>query len=102
LDIYVDEFYNALERNYKILPSRIQHLLPYMIGDNWLLSYATVDGIQKVLEGMNRRTKNRSKMNLAVAELNEFYDEFESEFTIFFDELIDFTNEKLKVLSSQI
>ena len=48
-----------------------------MIADNWLLSYASIEGITKVLEGMNRRTKNRSKMNLAVNELQEFYNEFE-------------------------
>lgn len=101
LDIYVDNFYNALESNYELLPSRIKHLMPYLIGDNWLLSYATTEGIQKVLEGMNRRTKNKSKMNLAVAELIEFHDEFEAEFTKFFDELIEFSAEKLKILSSQ-
>ena len=33
-----------------------------MISDNWLLSYASIEGITKVLEGMNRRTKNRSQM----------------------------------------
>lgn len=66
-----------------------------MIADNWLLSYASIDGIQRVLEGMNKRTKNRSKMNLAVKELEEFYKEFETEFTSFFDELIEFTDLKL-------
>ena len=63
-----------------------------MMAENWLLSYATIDGITKVLEGMNRRTKNRSRMNLAVIELQEFYTEFEDEFTLFFEELIKFTN----------
>ena len=45
---------------------------------------------------MNRRTKNRSKMNLAVNELQEFYLDFEKEFTSFFNELILFTQEELK------
>jgi len=72
-----------------------------MIADNWLLSYASIEGIQKVLEGMNRRTKNRSKMNLAIKELEDFYKEFEAEFTSFFDELIQFSKDKLKILSSQ-
>lgn len=72
-----------------------------MITNNWLLSYASVEGIAKVLEGMNRRTHNRSKMNLAVNELEEFYDEFEIEFTSFFEELITFANEKLEFLFAQ-
>jgi len=101
LDAYCDEFYDSLEDNYNILPSRIQHMMPYMISDNWLLSYKSIDGIQKVLEGMNRRTKNRSKMNLAVKELEDFYNEFETEFTVFFEDLITFSKDKLKILSSQ-
>ena len=99
---YVDYFYDELEDNFDVLELRIQKLMPYMIADNWLLSYASIDGIRRVLEGMNRRTKNRSQMNLAVNELEEFYSEFENEFTIFFQELIEFSKEKLKVLSSQL
>lgn len=102
LETYCELFYDTLEENYEILPSRIQHMMPYMIADNWLLSYASIEGIQKVLEGMNRRTKNRSKMNLAINELEDFYNEFESEFTSFFDELIHFSKDKLKILSSQL
>ena len=47
---------------------------------------------------MNVRTKGVSKMNLAVAELEEFYDEFEAEFTSFFEELIAFSKQKLSEL----
>jgi acyl carrier protein phosphodiesterase len=101
LDTYVDEFYDTLEDNFDVLPIRIQKMMPYMITNNWLLSYASIDGIAKVLAGMNRRTQNKSQMNLAIHELEEFYNEFESEFTSFFDELISFANNKLKLLSSQ-
>jgi acyl carrier protein phosphodiesterase len=94
LDAYVASFYDSLEDNYKILPLRVQKMMPFMIADNWLLSYASVIGIGKVLAGMNRRTKNISQMHLAVNELEEFYDDFESEFTEFFEELIAFSNLK--------
>jgi len=98
LKTYATNFYNLLEDHYETLPQNVQNLLPHMIQENWLLSYASIEGITKVLEGMNRRTKNRSKMNLAVAELQEYYDEFETEFTSFFDELIEFSKQKLKEL----
>ncbi len=98
---YIDDFYDTLEDNFDILPQRITKMMPYMIADNWLLSYASIEGIAKVLEGMNRRTKNKSKMNLAVNELQEFYNEFETEFTQFFDELIAFSAEKLKQIQQQ-
>ncbi|EDP94936.1 acyl carrier protein phosphodiesterase [Kordia algicida OT-1] len=95
LETFVDDFYHLLEDNFELLPPNVQRLLPHMIHENWLLSYASIEGITKVLEGMNRRTQNRSKMNLAVVELQEFYDEFEAEFTSFFSELIEFSKQKL-------
>ena len=98
---YVDVFYALLEDNFDILPTRVQKMMPYMIANNWLLSYASIDGIAKVLEGMNRRTQNRSKMNLAVNELEEFYDAFETEFTLFFAELIEYSKQELKLFHSQ-
>jgi len=93
---FVENFYNLLNEYHEILPSRIHRMLPYMLADNWLLSYATIPGISKILYQMNFRTKNKSKMNLAVMELEEFYTDFEKEFTDFFNELIPFSNQKLK------
>jgi acyl carrier protein phosphodiesterase len=95
LDEYVDEFYEILRNNFGVLPTRIQRMMPYMIGDNWLLNYATIAGISKILNQMNIRTKGISKMNFAVLELEEFYTEFEEEFTSFFAELIDYSKNKL-------
>ncbi|KAB1070343.1 acyl carrier protein phosphodiesterase [Tamlana sp. s12] len=97
---YTENFYNALEAHYDILPLNIQKLLPYMLTDNWLLSYASIEGISRVLDGMNRRTKNRSGMNEAVFELQEYYNEFEAEFSSFFDELIRSSKQKLDALNS--
>ena len=102
LSEYVDAFYDSLEANYDILPLRIQKMMPYLLADNWLLSYATIEGISKVLDGMNRRTKHRSSMNEAVVELETFYKEFENEFFDFFDELITTSKEKLNILNKTI
>lgn len=99
---YVETFYNSLEKHYNILPLRIQKMMPFMMTDNWLLSYASIEGIQRVLDGMNRRTKNRSGMNEATKELEVFYTDFETEFTSFFDELIDFSKLKLKELNATL
>jgi len=98
LDEYVGEFYEMLRKYFEILPTRIQRMMPYMIADNWLLSYATVEGISNILTQMNRRTNERSKMNLAVIELEQYYTEFETEFTCFFEELKTFSENKIKEL----
>lgn len=94
LDIYVDRFYDLLEANFAILPQGVQRMMPYMITDNWIFNYSKMEGIDRVLNGMNRRTKNRSKMNFAIVDLETHYDEFEKEFTAFFDELITFSKQK--------
>jgi acyl carrier protein phosphodiesterase len=73
-----------------------------MIADNWLLSYAKIEGIQKVLNGMNRRTQNKSGMHTATAELKEFYTEFEEEFTSFFEELRAFSQDILSEIEIKL
>ncbi len=95
LETYVDNFYDLLGEHFDTLPSRIQKMMPHMIADNWLLSYAKIEGIQKVLNGMNRRTKNRSGMNTATVELLQYYTEFEMEFESFFKELMQFSQHTL-------
>jgi acyl carrier protein phosphodiesterase len=94
LDEYVENFYDLLEDNYNILPMATKRMMPYMMADNWLLNYANLAGIDSVLKGMDRRTKNKSRMNFAILDLEEHYTEFENEFTSFFEELITFSNQK--------
>ncbi len=98
LEDYVGNFYNSLEKNYEILSEKTKNLLPYMTERNWLVSYATIAGIEMILFQMDYRTKHRAKMQEAVVELQEFYIEFEQEFTAFFQELITFTKQKITAL----
>lgn len=102
LEIYVEKFYSSLEANFEILPERTQKMLPFMIADNWLLNYANIEGIQRVLNGMNRRTQHKSNMNKATTELKAYYSEFENEFTLFFDKLIEFSNAKLIEITNKL
>lgn len=95
---YVEEFYNLLNRNYERLPAKVQHFLPFMIRDNWLLNYATVEGIGKILFQMNQRTGNKSRMDLAVQELELYYTEFGEEFKLFFNDLENFSLKNIKAL----
>tara|TARA_R110002051_G_scaffold56046_9_gene104037 strand:- start:33388 stop:33984 length:597 start_codon:yes stop_codon:yes gene_type:complete len=98
LDVFVDDFYDLLEENYEILPDGVKRMMPYMISDNWIYNYSKMDGIARVLNGMNRRTKNKSKMNFAILDLEEHYDAFEAEFTEFFEELITYSKNKYNFL----
>ncbi|WP_431158039.1 ACP phosphodiesterase [Winogradskyella poriferorum] len=101
LDIFVEDFYNSLDKNFEILPTKFKKLVPFMIQDNWLLGYAEIEGIQSVLNGMNRRTKYKSKMNLATKELIQYYSDFENEFTAFFAELQEYSATELQSLQKK-
>lgn len=98
LDIFIENFYRLLQDNLEILPKNVQQFLPFMIRDNWLLSYATVKGIGRILHQMDERTNRISRMNSAVVELEAHYEDFQNEFTLFFEELQTFTEEKIQTL----
>nr|WP_210423737.1 acyl carrier protein phosphodiesterase [Croceivirga thetidis] len=95
---YVEDFYDLLEENYNILPIGTKRMMPYMIADNWLYNYSNLEGISRVLNGMNRRTNNKSKMNFAILDLEEHYEAFENEFIEFFKDLSTFSREKFNEL----
>lgn len=91
-------FYDSLQVNYAVLTERTKGMMPYMIARNWLVSYATLDGLAMILFQMDHRTKNRVDMHLSINELKEFYREFEEEFTSFFEELRAHCQQKLAAL----
>lgn len=102
LDDYTSRFYQSLKDNYKVLTPRTQQFMSYMIDQNWLLSYQTITGIEKILTQMDSRMKSRTKqesnMRFAVAELQLYHSEFEAEFTSFFKELMTHSNQKIQSL----
>lgn len=100
LEDYVDNFYNSLNTNHDLLTEKAQMMKPYMIEQNWLLSYQTIDGIEKILSQMDSRIKRESNMRFSVQELRLFYSEFEDDFTIFFEDLRIHSYEKLQQLGS--
>ena len=96
LEKFVAEFYKLLQKKFELLPAPIQRFLPYMISENWLLSYASLEGISRILYQMNLRTKNIVGMDKAVNDLQEHYKEFGNEFSTFFPQLMEFSAEKVK------
>jgi acyl carrier protein phosphodiesterase len=98
LEKFINRFYRSLHENYPVLSEKTQDLMPYMIKQNWLLSYQTIEGIRNILTQMDRRSKNLSKMQFASEELVEFYTEFEQEFTSFFEDLKQHSKQKLLTL----
>ena len=76
LEDYATHFYQLLQDHYDILTEKTKGMMPYMIAKNWLVSYASLEGLQMILFQMDHRTKNRVAMHEAVVEVREFYFEF--------------------------
>ena len=87
LSDYAAYVYDVIQKNATLLPDRVNMMMPYMIKGNWLVNYATVEGIHRALTGMTRRTPYESKMDESVVDLQENYEEFKTEFITFFPEL---------------
>jgi acyl carrier protein phosphodiesterase len=98
LETFTAEFYLLLKKRFSILPTPVQQFFPYMVEENWLLSYASLAGLKKILYQMNNRTQGKSKMDLAITDLKNQYQEFETDFDMFFPDLQQFSKEKISSL----
>ena len=95
LDLYANTFYQSLLDNHSFLTTKTKNVLPYMMEYNWLVSYQSIHGLERILSQMDLRTKNQSLMRFATEELITYYDEFETEFSLFYDEVQLFSKDKL-------
>ncbi|WP_266205646.1 acyl carrier protein phosphodiesterase [Pontibacter kalidii] len=84
---FVQRAYSLIEQHHHVLPPRVQNLFGYMQRQNWLESYAEVEGIAQALQGMSRRTTFASGMETAAEELVEQYALYLADFRLFFPEL---------------
>ena len=85
---FVEECYATIQEHESILPEEVRYMMPYMIKGNWLVNYSTLEGIQRALSGMARRTRFESKMEESVADLQDNYADFKREFEAFFPDLV--------------
>ncbi|WP_420793178.1 ACP phosphodiesterase [Polaribacter ponticola] len=96
LDLYTKSVYKLFLDKSPELPLKSQQFIKYMVEYNILYNYQFKEGIEKVLNGMNQRTKGKSQMNLAIEDLVNLETELQEDFTIFFKDLIAHTNQKLE------
>jgi acyl carrier protein phosphodiesterase len=84
---FAERSYKTIEAFDAILPEQVKYMMTYMKRGNWLLNYAQLEGIERALTGMVRRSKYESKMEFAVKDLKENYHQFTEEFITFFPAL---------------
>ena len=90
---FTQQTYHTVQQYDSILPHRFKYMLSYMMEGNWLLNYSKLEGLQRALSGMASRSKYKSRMELAVNDLKDHYELFEAEFTDFFPELKQYSED---------
>jgi acyl carrier protein phosphodiesterase len=91
-------FYALADTESHRLPQKARYVLPFMKKNDWLTNYSKIEGIEKVLGGMARRTPFESGMEKATADLVRHYDAFEKEYFEFMPQLEDISRKGLKEL----
>ncbi|MGK0290416.1 MAG: acyl carrier protein phosphodiesterase [bacterium] len=91
LEQFSDEFYQALQKNYSILPTRLQQMMPFFIKENWLLSYKHQSNIERTLLRFSKRIKRENSLSKSMDDLNLHFSELEHDFLELFPLLQKYT-----------
>ncbi|MGK7921817.1 MAG: ACP phosphodiesterase [Trichodesmium sp.] len=90
LELFVKKIYLILQNNREILPDKLKKILPKIISDNWLCSYKNMSGINLTFTRLSKRLKRENNLATAGNELIKNYPALESDFLIFFPEVINY------------
>lgn len=93
LDRFTSTVYDIILDHENLIPEKARYMLPFMIRSDWLLNYETIDGIDRSLKGLSKRTNFKSGMEHASQDLLIHYKDLEDDFRIFFPEIIDFVRD---------
>ncbi len=80
--------YDALLRHEPILPSRLRRMLPYMVENDWLVSYARLSAAEQALDRIAGRLRAPEMLVGGGAEIRRNYEGMEADFHAFFPDLV--------------
>jgi len=94
LEEYSDNFYNILKSFSYCLPDKLIKRMPFMIEENWLLSYRDINGIKISVERISKRFSNtKHPLVNPIDELINNYESLENDFKCFYPDAIKYANE---------
>jgi len=88
---FTQGIYLTLFKNLKHIPAKSKIKLGFMANGDWLYNYKNLQGIERTLGGLSRRTKFENTMHKAHIELDDLRLEFDEDFNSFFPELKNYT-----------
>lgn len=96
LDKYTIRAYDVLARHEEHFKPETGYMFSHMRQRNWLLSYASLDGIGRAINGLSSRRHFASDLVGSIEVLKENYDQLESYFHVFYPRIQEAVNEELK------
>lgn len=98
LEEFAQEFYAYMEERYDVMTSKMQYIFPHMKANNWLVRYASLEGIEKTLSEMGGRIGREYELDKSVKNLEREYTSFERDFEVFIAAIEEATNKKRREL----
>ena len=87
LGCFAARVYGILHEHRDELPDRLRGIVPHMIADDWLGSYAVLENVGRALDGIARRITRSNSLAGAVIEIEANYAALNDDFQRFFPQL---------------
>ncbi len=90
LDDFCAQVYSDFETHPEWLAGRLKDAFPLMRKQNWLMAYASVEGIELTLQRVAQRSPRVVGIADGIQDFKENYSEFELKFNSFMPDLVEF------------
>jgi acyl carrier protein phosphodiesterase len=87
LDDFVGRVYDNLGRHDVAVPHPVPMVIEKMVREDWLRSYATVEGIDLTFRRISRRLQRENPLDTAIEELERNYEPLREHFHSFFPQV---------------
>lgn len=88
LSAFAENQYQLLMKYRDLQPDSMQHMVHYMVKNNWLVSYTKAEHIRKSLAGMSQRMRRKNKLAEAFIEISRLESDLSQKLPLLMDKLL--------------
>ena len=88
VETFIEQAYLRISSGRLYMNPRMAWALELMIKENWLQSYATLDGVEAIIERISKRIRFKNCLSGAMDEVEARLDDYSDAFHLLFPELI--------------
>ena len=97
LEMYIEYVFSVLKKHYYDFPQGIKNWFPNFLKNNWLQSYSSIEGIERILHRMSSRTSLPEYTDYAIRVLRNNEDAMRDEFHEFFKSIRKYVETEFKI-----